>query len=71
VFFFLGMLLESIAGKAAAVYGSYQDATPFRTYEKHPPMPHTCNYHKNNHGTVPRKQFFLLIHSLLQHLHIY
>ncbi|PFH35445.1 DNA-directed RNA polymerase I RPA2 [Besnoitia besnoiti] len=28
----IGMLIESMAGKAAAVHGAYQDATPFREF---------------------------------------
>lgn len=31
----IGMLIESMAGKAGALHGTFQDATPFRFNEKH------------------------------------
>ncbi|PHJ17875.1 dna-directed rna polymerase i subunit [Cystoisospora suis] len=33
----IGMLIESMAGKAAAVHGAYQDATPFRLFPPQTP----------------------------------
>lgn len=31
----IGMLVESMAGKAGAIHGTFQDSTPFRFHEKH------------------------------------
>ncbi|KAG9296178.1 hypothetical protein G9A89_014770 [Geosiphon pyriformis] len=51
----IGMFVESLAGKAGALHGIAQDATPFRFDEKHPAMDHFgeqllragYNYHGN------------------------
>ena len=51
----IGMLLESMAGKAGAVHGCTQDATPFRFSEKHRAVDHFAEQLKasgfNYHGT--------------------
>ena len=31
----IGMLVESMAGKAGAMHGTFQDSTPFQFHEKH------------------------------------
>lgn len=36
----IGMLIESMAGKAGAIHGTFQDATPFRFHEENRVMDH-------------------------------
>jgi len=47
----IGMLIESMAGKAGAIHGTFQDATPFTFHEKNRAIDHigeqlrACGYH--------------------------
>jgi len=53
----IGMLIESMAGKSAAVHGEFQDATPFRFHEENRVIDHVgeqlkaCGY--NYYGSEP------------------
>lgn len=53
----IGMLIESMAGKTAAIHGEFQDATPFQFHEKDRVIDHigeqlkACGY--NYYGSEP------------------